>query len=239
MPFPEVAADSLPWISVAQMREVDRLMIEEFAIPLEQMMENAGRSVAVLARHLLGGDARGRRVLVLAGSGGNGGGGLAAARHLLVADANVHVSLAAPPERLAPVTRKQYETLVLLGVVPGTGSDGAELIIDALLGYGQKGVPSGDVASLVGQATGAPVLALDVPSGLELETGRLHEPHVRAAATLTLALPKNSMRLGDAPDVVGELYLADISVPPAVYKHLGVRYDSPFGRSPVVKIVRP
>ena len=58
MPFPAVAADSLPWISVAQMREVDRLMIEEFAIPLEQMMENAGHNLAVLARALLGGDVR-------------------------------------------------------------------------------------------------------------------------------------------------------------------------------------
>jgi hypothetical protein len=74
--FPSVAAGSIPWLTVTQMREVDRLMIEEFAISLEQMMENAGRNLALLARHLLGGDARGRRVLVLAGTGGNGGGGL-------------------------------------------------------------------------------------------------------------------------------------------------------------------
>jgi NAD(P)H-hydrate epimerase len=235
LPFPAVAADSLPWLSVAQMREVDRLMIDEFAIALEQMMENAGRNLALLARHLLGGDARARRVLVLAGSGGNGGGGLAAARHLLVAGADVGVVLA-KPERLAPATRRQHEILARLGVPTSTDQRPAELLVDALLGYGQQGPPSGEIARLIGEATSAPVLALDVPSGLELETGRLHEPHIRAAATLTLALPKEGLRAGDAADVVGDLYLGDISVPSAVYERLGLSFSSPFGRSPLVKV---
>jgi hypothetical protein len=146
LPFPLVAAESLPWLSVAQMREVDRLMIEEFAISLEQMMENAGRNLALLARHLLGGDARGRRVLVLAGTGGNGGGGLAAARHLLVAGAEVSVTLAAPPDRLGPVTRRQYEILAPLDVAQTTRLAPADLLVDALLGYGQKGPPAGESA---------------------------------------------------------------------------------------------
>ena len=97
MRCPAVTAESLPWISVAQMREVDRLMIEEFAISLEQMMENAGRNLALLARAMLGGDVQGRRVRILAGSGGNSGGGLAAARHLLAAGADVSLTLAAHP----------------------------------------------------------------------------------------------------------------------------------------------
>jgi len=75
-----------------------------------------------------------------------------------------------------------------------------------------------------------------VPSGLELETGRLHEPHIRAAATLTLALPKEGLRAGAAADVVGDLYLGDISVPPAVYERLGLSFGSPFGRSPLVRV---
>jgi NAD(P)H-hydrate epimerase len=234
--FPSVAASSIPWLTVAQMREVDRLMVEEFAISLEQMMENAGRNLALLARHLLGGDARGRRVLVLAGTGGNGGGGLAAARHLLVAGAELSVSLAAPPDRLAPVTRKQYEILARLDVAQTTRPAPADLLVDALLGYGQKGPPTGESARLIREATGVPVLALDVPSGLELETGRLHDPHVRASATLTLALPKEGLRAPGAQDAVGDLYLADISVPAAVYEQLGLTYDSPFGRSPLVRV---
>lgn len=71
---PEVDAATVPWVTVAEMAEVDRVMIDELGITLVQMMENAGRGVAVLARHLLGGVA-GRRVRVLAGTGGNGGGG--------------------------------------------------------------------------------------------------------------------------------------------------------------------
>ena len=225
MRFPAVTADSLPWISVAQMREVDRLMIEEFAIALEQMMENAGRNLALLARATLGGDVSGRRVLVLAGTGGNGGGGLVAARHLLVAGARVSITLAAPPEQLAPVTRKQYETHARLDIQRGNDFHNEELAIDALLGYGQKGPPSGDAAALIRRAAGAPILSLDVPSGLELETSRLHDPHIRAVATLTLALPKEGLRSGDAADVVGDLFLADISVPAAVYERLGLRYS--------------
>ncbi len=103
---------------------------------------------------------------------------------------------------------------------------------------GQKGPPSGEVATLIRRATAAPLLALDVPSGLELETGRLHEPHVHATATLTLALPKEGLWTHDAAGVVGELYLADISAPAAVYERLSLEYRPPFGRSPLVKIER-
>jgi NAD(P)H-hydrate epimerase len=238
--LPQVAAETLPWLSVAQMREVDRLMIEEFGIALEQMMENAGRSVGVLARRLLGGKADGGRVLVIAGSGGNGGGGMAAARHLTGAGAEVEVRLTVPPERLNPVPKGQQAILSGIGVPTGFLPDeplpDTSLVIDAALGYGQRGAPSGEVARLLSALPEAPVLALDVPSGLELETASLHEPHVCAQATLTLALPKQALREGHARNVVGDLYLADISVPAAVYQRLGLAYTSPFGRSPIVRI---
>ncbi len=215
-------------------------MIDEFGVALEQMMENAGRSLAVVARQLLGGDARGRRVLVIAGSGGNGGGGMAGARQLAVAGAEVEVRLTGPPDRLDPVPRRQYASLHAIGVAvdfrPGGELPDASLVIDAALGYSLRGAPSGEVARLIRALPNAPVLALDVPSGLELETSILHEPHVRAQATLTLALPKQALREGDAPDVVGDLYLADISVPAAVYRRLGLDYESPFARSPIVRI---
>ncbi len=215
-------------------------MVEEFGIALEQMMENAGRSLAVLARLLLGGDARGRRVLVIAGSGGNGGGGMAAARHLAVAGAEVEVRLTGPPERLDPVPRRQHASLGAIGVPSGFHPDkplpDTSLVIDAALGYGQRGAPSGEVARLIRALSDVPVLALDVPTGLELETSTLHPPHVRAQTTLTLALPKQALRAGDARDVVGDLYLADISVPAPVYQRLGLEYESPFGRSPIVRI---
>jgi NAD(P)H-hydrate epimerase len=215
------------------MREVDRLMVEEFEIALAQMMENAGRSLAVLARRLLSGDAQKQRVLVIAGSGGNGGGGMAAARHLAVAGSDVEVRLAAPPKRLAPVPKWQHSALRAIGVPvdfrPGERLPEAALVIDAALGYRQRAAPAGEAARLIHALTDARVLALDVPSGLELATGILHEPHVRAQTTLTLALPKQALRAGDAGDVVGDLYLADIFVPTAVYQRLGLHYSPPFG----------
>src|SRR5262249_20465652 len=102
-PFPVVDAKAVPWLSVEQMREVDRIMIEELRISLVRMMENAGRGLAQVARELLGGDAAGRSVFVLAGTGGNGGGGLVAARHLTVAGAEGTGAPAAPAGPVAAV----------------------------------------------------------------------------------------------------------------------------------------
>ena len=76
MADPPLDANDVPFLTTDQMREVDRLMVDEYGITLFQMMENAGRALARFARtRFLGGDASGQRVLVLAGSGGNGGGG--------------------------------------------------------------------------------------------------------------------------------------------------------------------
>ncbi len=215
------------------MREVDRVLVEELGISLARLMENAGRNVALLARELLGGDAAGAHVVVLAGPGGNGGGGLAAARHLVAAGADVAIALGA--ERTSPATGEQLAILRRMGVREGSRGE-PDLVIDALLGYGQSGAPRGEAARLIEWCSGRPVLALDVPSGLELETGVLHEPHVAADATLTLALPKEGLRAPKAAEAVGRLYLADLSVPATVYERLGLEYTSPFGRATIVPV---
>jgi NAD(P)H-hydrate epimerase len=227
----------VPWLSVDQMREIDRIMVEELGISLVRMMENAGRSLACVARHLLGGDTAERSIVVLAGPGGNGGGGLVAARHLAVAGAKVAVATSAPDEQFAPVPAEQLAIARQLAIPIHEELDSlAEpvLVVDALLGYSQRGEPYGRAAPLIQWSARRRVLALDVPSGLELATGRLHTPHVSAAATLTLAAPKAA--LADASQAVGRLFLADISVPPLVYERLGVAYETPFVRGPVVEL---
>src|SRR5260370_7066138 len=98
-------------VSVDQMREVDRLMTEEAGVSLLQMMENAGRSLATHARGMVGGDARGRKVVVLAGRGGNGGGGLAAPRRLVGWGAAVTVFAAHPPDQTRGVPPHPPPTL--------------------------------------------------------------------------------------------------------------------------------
>lgn len=231
--------EELTWLSVHQMREVDRIMIDEIGVSLLQMMENAGRNLAMLSRAYLGGDARGQRVHVLAGPGGNGGGGLVAARHLHSAGADVAVSMARQPNDASPAVRAQIAALRSIGVDVSVGvppPSAPDLVLDALLGYSQVGDPRDDVARLIAWSAGHRVLALDTPSGLELDTATVRRPCVRAIATLTLALPKKGLRAAEADGGVGALFLADISVPPEVYERLGVAYRSPFGRGPIVRV---
>lgn len=98
----------------------------------------------------------------------------------------------------------------------------ADVVIDGLIGYSLAGAPRGATADLIrwANAQDAPVLALDVPSGVDASTGSVYEPAIRAAATMTLALPKVGLRADGAAPHVGELYLADISVPPGLYAGL-------------------
>lgn len=237
--LPTVEASAIAWLSVEQMRAVDRGALG-IGLSLVRMMENAGANLASLARQLLGGNLAGRRVVVLCGPGGNGGGGLVAARRLGSAGAAVDVRLGVAPEALAAVPREQYELLRGSGLEVKRGLDqglrAPDLVIDALLGYGQTGAPRGGIAELAAATAGLPVLALDVPTGLELESGTGFEPAVRAGATMTLALPKSGLHSEAGLDRTGELFLADISVPAAVYDRLGIHYRSPFERGPIVAV---
>ena len=214
----------IPYVTAAQMREVDRLMIEEYGIELLQMMESAGRHLAALVRErYLNGDPRGRSVVVLSGSGGNGGGGLVAARRLHMWGAEVHVRLSKPAVAYSGIPARQLAILDRLSVPASYETSPeplskAELLIDALIGYSLRGNPVGPAAELIRQANShaAPILSLDVPSGLDSTTGERREPAIVADATLTLALPKTGLRDAD-PGRVGDLYLADIGVPPELY----------------------
>ena len=239
MALPHVSADELPWLSVDQMREVDRIMVDELGISLVRMMENAGRNLAELARHLLGGTTAGHAIVVLVGPGGNGGGGLVAARHLAAAGAQVTIVLAGDDDAFAPVPAEQLAIARRLRIPvhrrPHPLAEPA-LVIDSLLGYSQRGDPRGEAADLIRWSEGRRVLALDAPSGLELATGALRTPHVVAEATMTLAAPKTGLAGTDSADAVGRLFLADISVPGLVYERLGLRWQTPFARGPIVEL---
>jgi NAD(P)H-hydrate epimerase len=235
----------VPTVTVDQMREVDRLMTDELGIELMQMMENAGRALAEQTRTLLGGDARSRRAIVLAGRGGNGGGGLTAARRLAIWGANVSVVLGAERDAFSGVPLHQLRILDNIGVpvreAHPTDAIEAELrsadvILDALIGYSLRGAPREPIASLIRAANAAApsVVALDIPSGLDGDSGEANDPTIRAAITVTLALPKAGLVKASARDFVGELLLADISVPDLVYQRLGLHVGPIFARADVV-----
>lgn len=231
---------NLPALTTEQMIEVDRLMIEKYGIVLLQMMENAGRQLAEQARRMLG-DLNGRRVVVLCGAGNNGGGGMVAARHLHNRGAQVEVKLVGAYDQLKEVPAHQYRIAQVLDLCDDDPDlEPADLIIDALIGYGLKGNPRGPIAEWIERAnqSARPILALDAPSGLDTSTGKAGVPCIRAAVTLTLALPKVGLLTAAAQSVVGKLYVADIGVPPEVYAEpsLGIKVGAIFAADSILRV---
>ncbi len=235
----------LPYLSAGQMVEVDRAMVEDFGIELLQMMENAGRNLAHLARvRFLDGDPCGKRVAVMAGPGGNGGGALVCARRLLGWGARVRVFTTRPDERFAPVPAHQLRILRHLRADVSASADLdhdiEDLILDGVFGYSLRGAPEGVADDLIRRANDrdVPRLALDVPSGVDATSGEVFDPALRATATMTLALPKKGLRAPGAAAYVGELYLADIGVPPALYAGpaLGLRVGPIFSSGDVLRL---
>ena len=114
----------------------------------------------------------------------------------------------------------------------------AGLIVDALVGYSLRGAPAGPAAALIRAANGhrAPILSLDVPSGVDSTTGQVYDPAIRASATMTLALSKDGLSVPQVREQVGELYLADIGVPPEVYTRpsLGFKVGPIFAREEIL-----
>lgn len=113
-------------------------------------------------------------------------------------------------------------------------------MVDGVIGYCLDGPPRGGAGDLIRWANeqGAPVLVLDAPSGIDATTGTGYDPAVRAAATMTLALPKEGLRADGVTDHVGELYLADIGVPPSLYAGaaLGLNVGPIFATSEIVRL---
>lgn len=230
--FPQVLADDVGWLTTDQMIEVDRVMIEELGIELIQMMENAGRNLARLALTRFSP----ATPVVAVGSGGNGGGGLVAARHLAVSGLPVRVVLGTSRDRFTPVPAHQLDIIDRMGVpVVEELPDDADLVIDAVIGYSLKGAPRGLPGKVIAamDAADALVLSLDTPSGLDTASGTAFTPHVNADATLTLALPKVGLRTHPA---VGDLFLADISVPGSVYDAMGAGPAPDFRHSPILEL---
>ncbi len=222
----------VPAVTADQMREVDRIAMEETGPNLFQMMENAGRNLALLAIEVLGKGWDKARVVVLAGSGGNGGGGICAARHFGNRGINVRLCLADPdPRRLGEVPcfqRKIFHHTSGKEVRAANLSEGpVDLILDALIGYGLNSAPRGTVAELIQWANtaNAPTLALDVPSGVHATTGETPGVFINPGWTMTLALPKKGL----LPEKTGQLFLADIGIPEGTYRRLGLTYLPPFG----------
>ena len=248
--FPIVRPATVPSVTAEQMAEVDRLAVEDFGIDLLQMMEQAGSHLAELVRVELGGDLRGRRVVVAVGPGNNGGGGLVAARHLANRGASVRVVLARPVGRLSDAGRHQLATLLQMSVdccvaiydVPddelARELSAADAVVDAVLGYRGSGPPRDGVRWLVDRLADAtvPVISLDLPSGLDADSGTVADVAVSASATLTLGLPKPGLFTAEGRQRAGRVHLADIGLPAALYRRLGLDAGALFAGGRILRL---
>jgi NAD(P)H-hydrate epimerase len=207
---------SLPTLSSAEARDIDRLTAERFAIPVSWLMEAAGWQVA---RHCRG------RAYVVCGRGNNGGDGLAAARHLHRWGRLAGVACTDAGALTGPAA-EQARALAALGVTvaPEPSIGDATLVVDALLGTGLARPAEGRMADWIGAVnrSGLRVVSVDVPSGLDADTGRAAGACVRAALTVTLGLPKPGLLAGDGPALAGEVWVADIGIPAEAYAAIGI-----------------
>lgn len=224
----------IPAITTAQMIEIDRIAIEETGPNLYQMMENAGRNLALTIIDMIE-EIPEPSVLILAGTGGNGGGGIVAARHLLNRNFNVNLVVTDKSE-MKEVPKKQLEIYESAGgvLIDNLFEFNADIIVDAIIGYSLSKAPRGRPLQLIQWANNqtAKKIALDIPSGIDSTTGESFGEYFLADTTMTLALPKTGLSSAKC----GELLLADIGISRNVYEKIDIDYISPFKHDFVIPI---
>ena len=216
MPLAPLSLVSPPLFIAADIREIDRNWAD--AHPDRPLMDSAGAAAAELAGTLA--SESGDPVLILAGPGNNGGDALVTARHLSAQGCRVTVVSRADPARLPPDAARAWATwrenggAILADIPP---SQRFSLVIDGLFGVGLARDVTGDEARWIAQANAmaCPRLALDVPSGLDSDSGRIRGCAVRADHTLTFLGLKPGLLTADGPDYAGELHLDMLGIDPA------------------------
>ncbi|TCS78355.1 NAD(P)H-hydrate dehydratase [Tepidibacillus fermentans] len=220
-------------VTAEEMREMDRKTIEEIGIPSSVLMENAGVHVARKIKERVSDSAK---VLVLAGHGNNGGDGFVTARHLGNAGYDVVTWIIGNLDKSTVETRMHYLALVKsqypvnfyneeLKKTLFKTMEQADVIVDALLGTGAKGGLREPIAGIIQYAnqTKAFKVAVDMPSGVDSNTGEIINQAFLADLTVTFALPKIGQFIYPGANFVGELEVADISIPPVVSTSLGIK----------------
>jgi NAD(P)H-hydrate epimerase len=225
-----------PVLSREQMRAFDRHAIEVCHVPSLVLMENAGRGATdVLVRELLEGDASNARAIVVCGTGNNGGDGLVLARHLLLRGADPTVWLCGDASKVSPDARANLEAWRGVGgevqsLPPGSPLEPlkealaeADLVVDALFGTGLDRPIEGFLADVVRamNAATAPRFAVDLPSGLDADTGRTLGVAVHARATVTFAHHKLGLLTPGGAALAGRVHVVDIGVPGTLVAHVG------------------
>lgn len=209
-----------------EMRNIDKLAINDFGVPEIVLMENASREIARGVEDMLPG-LKGKRICILAGTGNNGGDALAAARHLANAGSRVKIFILGKQEKLTPSAKINYDIVTNMEIelhFLSTQKDWEKLkvvlkysdgILDGIMGTGFKGELRETTQRLIDMAndSGLPILAIDVPSGVDADTGQIMGTAIQAAATVTLGLPKWGTLFSPGAVNVGKLTVDGIGIP--------------------------
>ena len=221
-----------------EMREIDRSAIQDYGIPGTVLMENAGVAVVRQLEQIMEVVAD-KKFCIFAGKGNNGGDGYVIARHLANQGAKVKVFLLGERSEVSGDAKINLDILdkMQLDVLEITSERDwdkirvaatfADCLIDALLGTGFRGETSGDMARMIDSmnAAGKLVVAVDIPSGVEADTGRVCGKAVRAAVTVTFGLPKPGLFLYPGAEYAGELIVADIGIPTAIVEEQQIKQN--------------
>jgi hydroxyethylthiazole kinase-like uncharacterized protein yjeF len=209
----------LKYLSVSQAQAFDKAAQEKLGIPSLILMENAGRSVAEEALKMLGNK---KRVAIICGAGNNGGDGLVAARHLVNARKKVDVYLIGDVFKLKPDPKINFDILKKMkikiiyfkNIKKLNQIKKSDLIIDAIFGIGLKLLVRSPVTDIINfiNLSGKPVLAVDVPSGLDADSGQVLETAVKATETITFVAPKKGFYRAGAKKFCGEIIVRDIGI---------------------------
>ena len=231
---------SSPVLTAQAMREADRQTIEWFGIPGFTLMESAGRAAVAFTQKNYG-PLEGKRVLCLCGKGNNGGDGLVFARSLVPLGAELHVFLLGRPESMTEEAARNY---VLLEKLSGHDDNAhlfiytfesitqlddlppADIIVDALLGTGtQEGLrtPYDAIVNWINQQD-AYVLSMDIPTGLHADTGTILGTAIQADHTIAMGALKAGLCIGEGPDRVGRLDVAEIGIPGFIIEQMADQY---------------
>ena len=217
--------ERLPSVTAAQMREIDRLAVEKYGIAARKLMENAGRAIAAeLLQDMQ--DIYVNGCVVICGRGNNGGDGLVCARCLKAAGIKTTVYLPSPGKSgyselcQHNLDRARQLWIDVRELMPEDTEieqtlKNTSCIVDAMFGTGGHGAPEEFWARVINAAnnSGAQIAAVDIPSGLHADTGKAHEPCIKAAVTYALGLPKKGLLEDHAEPYVGKLKILDIGVP--------------------------
>jgi NAD(P)H-hydrate epimerase len=213
----------IPTLTCSQVRLIDKIAVEDFAMPSIILMENAARNASEIIQQTFA-NLQNPSVAIFCGPGNNGGDGFAIARHLHNAGWSVEIVLAIPPEKLKGDAKINFDIIrkISLPIVSVDHADvaitPANLLIDALLGTGSTGEPRSPIDSIIQKINAAhkPVIAVDIPSGLDCTNGKIAQTTILADHTITFAAMKDTFTLPEVRPYLGRVHLADIGTPPEV-----------------------